>query len=1034
MPSEQQKHIQKIREEFNNDSQRSKDSLNNAIRTLSNDLYSKDTHFIFELVQNAEDNEYNASEPSLYFVLKKNDPTGTLGADGALIVLNNEIGFSYENVDAICAVGESTKSKQKGYIGEKGIGFKSVFRVSNNPHIFSNNYRFCLPEKDEKTGLGYIVPRWIEKTHKESEHTKTNIILPLKPDFGFEQIKKMLRDIKPETILFLSKLKEIHIKTDDGDDLTILKDDTKFPLIQMMVEGKKTEEAISLMDEFLLFTDTFSKPSHIHHEKRKNIDMRDVSIAFSLNEDNKFDGEIFAYLPLQLNTNFPFIINADFILPSSRENISDRSTDLPWNRWLMECVANLVSKALPVLKERKLLTVSLLEKLSGKLIKISEDDIFYPIVEAAHEALMEQELIPANDGTFVSAKNAKLAAAADLRALLPSLRLKELYQSEQEIKWLSAEVTEGRTPNLRNYLMKKLNVSEIDPDGFARKVTESFFQSQPDEWMISFYIFLSKQKALWKKGSPNIYWDKAGPIRSKPFIRLQDGSHIRPFKDDDSPNAYLAIGEDADTNLPIVKTQIAEDEEVFSFLKDQLHIPELDIVAEVIEKILKVKYTENTTTITLEEHLKDIAKIEKAYTIDSEEKKKTLKEQLLNTPFVLTENPFQKTTKYLKPTEAYFSSNELLMYFSDNDSIGFVSQNYKESILKMLEDIGVNKSVKIKKSTSNQYGYVIISSSRGSHKRGLNRFAPDIWVDGLEWALTHPNMEKSMFIWNNIAFPHSDCVRGTVEESTKQTYEDSSKEDKISGFGHFLIESNWLPGPDEDFHTPNKLGLDDLPDSFIRDIKLRDQLAMKKDIVAALAKEINVPEDYVQFMLQNKEKLLPEYEQWKTGKDKPKFPEKKSPNPDRREEKKRNQFKDSTKKEYKACKRQIRVTQATEETRAWLRKNYTNDDDQMICQICKDKTFIKRNGEYYFEAVESLSNEYFSREGEAQFLALCPLCAAKYKEFVKKDESAMKTFKFDLMNYEQPEIPLMFGDKKTSIRFVEDHWQDIRTIIQMEEE
>ena len=47
------------------------------------------------------------------------------------MVLNNEDGFKYENVESICTVGESTKKKYKqmGYIGEKGLGFKSVFQV-----------------------------------------------------------------------------------------------------------------------------------------------------------------------------------------------------------------------------------------------------------------------------------------------------------------------------------------------------------------------------------------------------------------------------------------------------------------------------------------------------------------------------------------------------------------------------------------------------------------------------------------------------------------------------------------------------------------------------------------------------------------------------------------------------------------------------------------------------------------------------------------------------------------------------------------
>ncbi len=35
---------------------------------------------------------------------------------------------------------------------------------------------------------------------------------------------------------------------------------------------------------------------------------------------------------------------------------------------------------------------------------------------------------------------------------------------------------------------------------------------------------------------------------------------------------------------------------------------------------------------------------------------------------------------------------------------------------------------------------------------------------------------------------------------------------------------------------------------------------------------------------------------------------------------------------------------------------------------------------------------------EAQFLSLCPLCAARNKEFVKQDEDAMETFKNERMN------------------------------------
>lgn len=73
-------------------------------------------------VQNADDNVYPGYvEPTLTFIL----------LEGCIVVLNNERGFSADNIKALCDVGNSTKKEPTaGYIGKKGIGFKSVFRVS----------------------------------------------------------------------------------------------------------------------------------------------------------------------------------------------------------------------------------------------------------------------------------------------------------------------------------------------------------------------------------------------------------------------------------------------------------------------------------------------------------------------------------------------------------------------------------------------------------------------------------------------------------------------------------------------------------------------------------------------------------------------------------------------------------------------------------------------------------------------------------------------------------------------------------------
>ena len=87
-------------------------------------------------VQNADDNIYLENvEPTLTFILQ----------DSGIIVLNNEQGFSAQNIRALCDVGNSTKKgSNAGYIGKKGIGFKSVFRVCLEKTIITHTRIYIL--------------------------------------------------------------------------------------------------------------------------------------------------------------------------------------------------------------------------------------------------------------------------------------------------------------------------------------------------------------------------------------------------------------------------------------------------------------------------------------------------------------------------------------------------------------------------------------------------------------------------------------------------------------------------------------------------------------------------------------------------------------------------------------------------------------------------------------------------------------------------------------------------------------------------
>ena len=93
--------------------------------------------------------------------------------------------------------------------------------------------------------------------------------------------------------------------------------------------------------------------------------------------------------------------------------------------------------------------------------------------------------------------------------------------------------------------------------------------------------------------------------------------------------------------------------------------------------------------------------------------------------------------------------------------------------------------------------------------------------------------------------------------------------------------------------------------------------------------------------------------------------------------------------------------------------------------------FKKNDDEYYFEKVEVLSRDYLKKENDSQFLALCPLCAAKYKEFIKKDNNAMNQLYSNILATKNDnfEFTLQLGSELTTIRFVELHLLDLKEIL-----
>jgi hypothetical protein len=971
-------------------------------------LYTDRTHFIFELLQNAED----AGASRIFFKLFEDRLE--VSHDGRI--------FDERDVRGVCGVGEGTKAEDFTQIGKFGIGFKSVYAYTFNPEIHSGDENFRIEQ--------YIRPYPAESQNPESPFT-TLFIFTFNRDevnakTACDEIGSRLRNLNARTLLFLRKIDEIEYKLPDQTGGIYMRETKPRGIArQVTVMGQNNGKEDN--QEWLIF----ERPVHIPD---KSAEVK-VEIAFQIETNTKKSIEaikkissspLVVYFPTDKETRFGFLIQGPYRTTPSRDNIPQNDD---WNKTLITETAQLLADTLLELKKIGLLTVTALQALPIRMSDFPPDGMFFSIVDFVRKTFASKDLLPADNGRFISAQTAKLARGADLRDLLKQEQLSLLFQPNDMLNWLTGEITQDRTPDLHAYILKELHVDEVTPDSFARKITESFLVEQSDSWIVNFYEYLSDHKDLWK--SSRWQGDGEGVLRLKPIIRLQSGEHTEPFDGNDA-KAYLPSESIANTTLPVVKTLIAKNKGAWQFLKD-LGLPEFDITEEVIRHIIP-KYSLSSPIVPFEEHKRDIDKILQAYKTDSQEKKQRLKKVLQETTFIFTKTLDLSEAVYRKPSDVYFPNEDLKMYFSGNSTLGFVSSDSDKAILDMFTELGVSEVVRVSKKTSNHNGYITISNWHGNHQRGLNGFDPYIKVDGLEHAIAFPSLEKSTFIWNSIAIPNHSCIRGTVESSSRQTYENPRSYEDVSNVGRLLIENSWLPGPNGDFQKPSELGLEDLPEQFERNDKLAELLGMKKDVVATLAQEAGLQADDIEMIRQNPE----EFKQWKTTltaqKEKTIFPTSPVGNPEHRQERVAERINNSPTKTYEPREISTRISRGEINPSVWLKNEYTNESGQMVCQICEEEMpFKKRDGEYYFEAVEALSNDYFSIECEEQFLALCPLCAAMYKEFVKRDELTMEDLSVTIRNSDNLEIPLKLGEWKTSIRFVESHWLDIKTILQSSE-
>jgi hypothetical protein len=271
-----------------------------TLHSVSDQLNTEDTHFLLEFIQNADDNTYSLPEDGLPTLVFETSP-------GKLYITCNETGFQHENVEAICNLGRSSKtSRGLGFIGEKGIGFKSVFKIARVVHIASREYTFKF---DSEATLGIVTPTW-SPFPLEFKQGQTNFLLELaleSTEMSEQQLRLQLRRLDHSLLLFLRKLRQISILSDDGTGIGgkwtrhIRREDSQQYGGQMVTIGEHKKRYRKLEDATDYMVVRHIAEGMPHAKRRAGIATSEVVLAFTFRNGKPtfFKRKAYAFLPIR---------------------------------------------------------------------------------------------------------------------------------------------------------------------------------------------------------------------------------------------------------------------------------------------------------------------------------------------------------------------------------------------------------------------------------------------------------------------------------------------------------------------------------------------------------------------------------------------------------------------------------------------------------------------------------------------------------------------------------------------------------------
>lgn len=811
-----------------------KNNFTSGIKALLTDLYPDTAHFIYELLQNAEDMFASSVTFKLFEDRLEFEHNGT------------KRDFNLKDIDAITNIGHNSQKKNDPTsIGKFGVGFKAVFAYTSTPEIHSGKYHFKIQD--------YFLP---DKNIEEIPTNKwTKFIFPFNnpkklPNVALKEIIESLKNIDDNSLLFLKYIKNITYILSNGE--TGYVHSIKEAKDVFKIRYKHHNSEIEKSSQWLRFIKGINIVDEQGNEKKLNI-----GIAYSLKEikANNYKivpilGKTYIYFPAaKEHSNLKFHINAPFASTVARDSIRE-SKD---NYKLMENIGELVSESLKYIKRYKLMEISFFNTLPNKSDELSE--FYKTIFKHIYKSFQNNQYIPRVDFGYVSSKLA-IVGNKNMREVFDNKFLEGIFKEKKF--WIS-------NPNLKNQreyrFLLDIDVFELDRNYIYECIMGNNFQ-----------IFLNMIKEFSLKKFTYFYsllyeiYDSLPQFRykrvelldklknmelictKKGLVRVEDALILPKNMEFISENEYI-IPEKIYINKEVASKILSNVKNLFEVLEIKDYGPEVEIV-KVLKKIEQEKYVIN------KEYFEMILKISK-YALEN----KSNKINWGNYKFLLAEENNSLKKEYIKNiiTETKEIKKDLNI-FAEILNKNIIWKGYKEKYSKkdysffceFLEYLDLELKFEIERVSVKEnplYWKKLYSSSRETN---LGRNI-DYTIIGLEKLLTSNSIEVSVFLWEYFMSGKINDYNFIADYSPNGSCLTKSCDSTLL---YLLKNEKWLYGNDKHWYSPNEMSEENLDRRFRydKDNSMLNKLNFGFDKQQIIEKEQSEKEELENFKDKYKEK------------------------------------------------------------------------------------------------------------------------------------------------------------------------------------